>query len=53
MAGCKRSSRPLNGIILALKRIREGYLDGRVEVTTNDEIGYTGDVINEMAAGLK
>lgn len=46
-------SRPLNGIILALKRIREGYLDGRVEVTTNDEIGYTGDVINEMAAGLK
>jgi sigma-B regulation protein RsbU (phosphoserine phosphatase) len=23
-----------------------------VQVTTNDEIGYTGDVINEMTAGL-
>lgn len=46
-------SRPVNGIILALKRIHEGQLDGRVRVTTNDEIGYAGDVINEMTAGLK
>ena len=46
-------SRPLNGIISALKRIREGYLDGKVNVTTNDEIGYAGDVINEMTEGLK
>jgi len=46
-------SRPINGIILALKRIHEGHLDGRVRVTTNDEIGYAGDVINEMTAGLK
>jgi serine phosphatase RsbU (regulator of sigma subunit) len=23
-----------------------------VQVTTNDEIGYTGDVINEMTEGL-
>jgi len=46
-------SRPINGIILALKRIREGYLDGKVKVTTNDEIGYAGDVINEMTEGLK
>ena len=46
-------SRPINGIILALKRVREGYLDGKVKVTTNDEIGYAGDVINEMTEGLK
>ena len=46
-------SRPLNGNIIALKRIREGNLEGKVKVTTNDEIGYTGDVINQMTAGLK
>ena len=46
-------SRPINGIILVLKRIREGDLDGKVKVTTNDEIGYAGDVINEMTRGLK
>jgi sigma-B regulation protein RsbU (phosphoserine phosphatase) len=46
-------SRPINGIILVLKKIREGYLDGKVKVTTNDEIGYAGDVINEMTSGLK
>ena len=46
-------SRPVNAIILALKRIHEGHLDGRVVVSTNDEIGYAGDVINEMTMGLK
>jgi sigma-B regulation protein RsbU (phosphoserine phosphatase) len=46
-------SRPIEAIIQTLKRIREGYLDRKVEVTTNDEIGYTGDVINEMTEGLK
>jgi len=46
-------NRPLKGIISALKRIREGYFDRKVKVTTNDELGYTGDVINEMMDGLK
>lgn len=46
-------NRPLKDIISALKRIREGYLDKIVRVTTNDELGYTGDVINKMATGLK
>jgi sigma-B regulation protein RsbU (phosphoserine phosphatase) len=46
-------SRPLNAIIQVLHRIREGDLAGSVRVTTNDEIGYAGDVINEMAAGLQ
>lgn len=46
-------SRPLNAIIRVLQRIREGDLAGTVRVTTNDEIGYAGDVINEMTAGLK
>jgi len=46
-------SRPINDIIFALKKIHEGYLNSRVTVTTNDEIGYAGDVINEMTEGLK
>ena len=46
-------TRPLNEIIRVLKRVRDGYFDRKVRVTTNDEIGYTGDVINEMTEGLK
>ena len=46
-------SRPLRDIIQALKKVRTGNFDGRVQVTSNDEIGYTGDVINQMTAGLK
>jgi sigma-B regulation protein RsbU (phosphoserine phosphatase) len=44
---------PLREIIQALKDIRGGNFDRKVIVRSNDEIGYTGDVVNEMAAGLK
>ena len=46
-------ARPLKDMIQILKKVREGDFDGRVQVTSNDEIGYTGDVINQMTAGLK
>lgn len=46
-------TRPLKEIIRVLKVIRHGRFDQKVRVTTNDEIGYTGDVINEMTEGLK
>ncbi|MGD2187370.1 MAG: SpoIIE family protein phosphatase, partial [Desulfobacterales bacterium] len=46
-------TRPVKEIIRVLKRVRDGDFDQRVKVTSNDEIGYTGDVINEMTAGLK
>lgn len=36
-----------------LKGVRDGDLYNKVQVTTNDEIGYTGDVINEMTEGLR
>ena len=36
-----------------MKEIRHGRFDKKVRVTSNDEIGYTGDVINEMTEGLK
>jgi len=46
-------TRPIGDITSVLKRVRDGYLDRKVRVTSNDEIGYTGDVINEMTEGLK
>jgi sigma-B regulation protein RsbU (phosphoserine phosphatase) len=46
-------SRPFASIIRTLTRVREGRFDDRVQVTSNDEIGYTGDVVNQMAEGLQ
>jgi sigma-B regulation protein RsbU (phosphoserine phosphatase) len=46
-------SRPIKNIILMLKKIKDGDLKDKVRVTTNDELGYAGDVINEMTTGLK
>jgi sigma-B regulation protein RsbU (phosphoserine phosphatase) len=44
---------PFAEIIQTLRGVRNGRFDKKVQVTTNDEIGYTGDVINEMTDGLK
>ena len=44
---------PLDDIIRVLKEITLGVFEKRVRVRSNDEIGYTGDVINEMTEGLK
>ena len=46
-------ARPLQQIIQVLRRVRKGDFEGKVIVTSNDEIGYTGDAINEMTEGLK
>ncbi len=46
-------TRPLLQIIKVLRKVREGRFDAKVRVTSNDEIGYTGDVINEMSEGLR
>ncbi|MBE9543151.1 MAG: HAMP domain-containing protein, partial [Proteobacteria bacterium] len=43
---------PFRDIIQTLHRIRNGRFDKRVQVISNDEIGYTGDAINEMTKGL-
>ena len=45
--------KPFEEILSVLKKIRRGRLDSRVTVMANDEIGYTGDAINDMAAGLR
>ncbi len=44
---------PFSEIIHTLQGVRNGRFDKKVRVTTNDEIGYTGDAINEMTEGLK
>ena len=44
---------PFKEIVQTLRGVRNGRFDKKVRVTTNDEIGYTGDVINEMTEGLK
>jgi adenylate cyclase len=49
----KNFTRPLKRLTKALQAIRKGDLDQKVRVTTNDEIGYSGEVVNEMVAGLK
>jgi len=46
-------SHPFRAIIRTLSRVREGHFDDRIQVTSNDELGYTGDVINQMTEGLK
>jgi sigma-B regulation protein RsbU (phosphoserine phosphatase) len=44
---------PFGEIIETLQGVRNGKFDKKIRVTSNDEIGYTGDVINEMTEGLK
>ncbi|MFH1091923.1 MAG: SpoIIE family protein phosphatase [Pseudomonadota bacterium] len=46
-------SLPFRDIIRVLEHIRRGDFNQRITVTSNDEVGYTGDIINEMTAGLK
>ena len=46
-------SRPLRGMTKVLQQVAKGRFDDRVQVITNDEIGYAGDVINQMCGGLK
>lgn len=46
-------TRPLKEIISVLNKSRRGDFNHQVPVTSNDELGYTGEVINQMNAGLK
>jgi len=46
-------TKPFENIIQVLRNIKNGDFKSRVQVTSNDEIGYTGDVINAMSRGLE
>jgi sigma-B regulation protein RsbU (phosphoserine phosphatase) len=45
-------ARPFKDIIQVLQEVRNGVFNRKVRVATSDELGYTGDVINEMTQGL-
>jgi serine phosphatase RsbU (regulator of sigma subunit) len=49
----KNLALPFAEIIQTLRGVRNGQFNKKIRVTSNDEIGYTGDVINEMTEGLK
>jgi serine phosphatase RsbU (regulator of sigma subunit) len=44
---------PLDMLQRAMKRVEQSDFDVRVPVTSNDELGYLSERLNEMAAGLK
>ncbi|MFH1116189.1 MAG: adenylate/guanylate cyclase domain-containing protein [Pseudomonadota bacterium] len=46
-------SEPTREIMDVAEKIRAGDYDSRAGVVTNDEIGFLGDRVNEMARGLK
>lgn len=46
-------TRPFSDIIERLGQIKAGNFEGEIQVWANDEIGYTSDMINEMAKGLR
>lgn len=43
---------PLENMLSVVTKIKEGNLQTRVEVVSNDEIGVLGDAANEMIQGL-
>jgi adenylate cyclase len=46
-------TRSLRDIAVVLRSVRNGVFTDRVHVATNDELGDTGDAINEMTQGLR
>lgn len=44
---------PINELVAKLRKVDEGKYDERIQVTSNDEIGYAGEVVNFMTEGLK
>ncbi|MFC1836524.1 adenylate/guanylate cyclase domain-containing protein [Thermodesulfobacteriota bacterium] len=46
-------AKPARDVMQVTERIRAGDYDVRVTVVSNDEIGYLGDRVNEMACGLR
>lgn len=45
-------TKPLQEITQVLRKVQNGLFGTKVRVTSNDEIGYAGDVINAMTEGL-
>jgi phosphoserine phosphatase RsbU/P len=44
---------PIKDLVRVLQGVQKGRLDEKVQIMSNDEIGYAGDVVNEMTKGLQ
>ncbi|MFT5701399.1 MAG: serine phosphatase RsbU (regulator of sigma subunit) [Desulforhopalus sp.] len=44
---------PINALVSRLRDVKEGEYNGKIQVTSNDEIGYAGAVVNTMTQGLQ
>jgi len=44
---------PIKDLVRVLQGVQKGRLDEKVQIMSNDEIGYAGDVVNEMTQGLQ
>ncbi|MFS0858133.1 MULTISPECIES: sensor histidine kinase [Paenibacillus] len=48
----RRLLRPLASLVNAMKRVRDGQFDTRVQIQTQDELGFIGDRFNAMASRI-
>jgi sigma-B regulation protein RsbU (phosphoserine phosphatase) len=46
-------ARSVNSLIKAIRQIARGSFSERVKIISNDELGYIGEVINDMTQGLQ
>ncbi|MDU5946806.1 MAG: HAMP domain-containing protein, partial [Paenibacillus macerans] len=53
ITGISRMLRPLGNLVRGMKRVREGQFDTRVQIRTQDELGYLGDSFNNMTAHIE
>jgi phosphoserine phosphatase RsbU/P len=44
---------PINDLVRVLQNVQKGDFDKKAKIVSNDEIGYAGEVVNEMTQGLK
>jgi sigma-B regulation protein RsbU (phosphoserine phosphatase) len=44
---------PINDMVGVLRQVRKGNYETHLQVLSNDEIGYAGDVVNEMTRDLQ
>lgn len=44
---------PINDLVKVLQKVRKGSFDTKLQIMSNDEIGYAGEVVNEMTRGLQ
>ncbi len=44
---------PINDLVTVLQKVRKGHFNTTAQIMANDEIGYAGEVVNEMTRGLQ